>query len=67
MVRRTSKDLTILITETFLKNWQPDFLKVKYVYVRDALVKIYWYRRLRKAHIVLYLIMVIMGYTSQKS
>ena len=39
MVRRTSKDLTILITETFLKNWQPDFLKVKYVYVRDALVK----------------------------
>jgi len=39
MVRRTSKDLTILITETFLKNWQPDFLKVRYIYVRDALVK----------------------------
>ena len=39
MVRKTTKDLTVLITEEFLKNWQPDFLKVKYVYVRDALVK----------------------------
>jgi hypothetical protein len=39
MVRKTTKDLTVLITEEFLKNWQPDFLKVKYIYVRDALVK----------------------------
>ena len=39
MVRKTTKDLTVLITDEFLKNWQPDFLKVKYIYVRDALVK----------------------------
>jgi hypothetical protein len=39
MVRKTTKDLTVEVTEQFLSNWQPDFLACKYVYVRDAKVK----------------------------
>ena len=39
MVRRTSDDTKVLITDEFLKNWRPDFLTVKYIYVRDSKVK----------------------------
>lgn len=39
MVKRTTKDTKVNITDDFLKNWQPNFIKQKYVYVRDTKTK----------------------------